>query len=208
MRVSKLNDDIRFVLADATAYSRWAFREFWTLEEAARILAGYYFDEYRFGDVPSDSDIVSMKHIINFERTLREGVQQEQLENKMSPLDWVTFAFRRDLPVPQELAKFFPDGVSLSKRFAQLQSELVDLKTKLESVKVPNARAETTYLNIIAALLEYIEGRLPDVEKHPSFKSEAKLIEGIAEHFQGFGGLSKSNLSRKFPEARRSIKAQ
>lgn len=69
-------------------------------------------------------------------------------------------------------------------------------------------RAETTYLNIIAALLDCIAGNLPNVEKHPSFASEAKLIEVIDEQFRGYSGLSQSNLSRKFPEAKRSMKAQ
>lgn len=66
-------------------------------------------------------------------------------------------------------------------------------------------RAEATYQNIIAALLECIAGNLPGVDRHPSFESEAKLIEAIDQHFQGYGGLSKSNLSRKFPEAKRTI---
>lgn len=69
-------------------------------------------------------------------------------------------------------------------------------------------RAETTYLNIIAALLDCIAGNLPNVQKHPSFASEAKLIEVIDEQFRGYSGLSQSNLSRKFPEAKRSMKAQ
>lgn len=69
-------------------------------------------------------------------------------------------------------------------------------------------RAETTYLNIIAALLDCIAGNLPNVQKHPSFASEAKLIKVIDEQFRGYSGLSQSNLSRKFPEAKRSMRAQ
>jgi hypothetical protein len=66
-------------------------------------------------------------------------------------------------------------------------------------------RERTTLLNTIAALLGYIAGETPGVEKHPSFESEAKLIEAIAEHYKGYDGLSQSNLSRKFPEAKRSL---
>ena len=78
-------------------------------------------------------------------------------------------------------------------------------KAKPQDAGSLGERAETTYLHIIAALLECIAGNLPKVEKHPSFSSEAKLIEAIDEHFKGFSGLSKSNLSRKFPEAKRTL---
>ncbi|MFC1795889.1 hypothetical protein ACFL1V_02180 [Pseudomonadota bacterium] len=82
------------------------------------------------------------------------------------------------------------------------------LTEKLQSTGVPGMRAESTYKNIIAALLDCIAGALPSVEKHPSFENEAKLIEAIEAHFQGYGGLSKSTLSRKFPEAKRALAAQ
>jgi hypothetical protein len=72
----------------------------------------------------------------------------------------------------------------------------------------PGERAESTYQNIIAALLDCIAGNLPGIEKHPSFPSEAKLIEAIDDHFRGYKGLSKSNLSRKFPEAKKALLSQ
>lgn len=86
-----------------------------------------------------------------------------------------------------------------------IESERDSLKNIVEKLGVPGDRAESTYQNIIAALLECIAGNLPGVEKHPSFASETKLIEAIDEHFQGYGGLSKSNLSRKFPAAKRAV---
>lgn len=82
-----------------------------------------------------------------------------------------------------------------------------NLSAQLQGSDTPGERAETTYLNIIAALLDVIAGNLPSIVKHPSFESEAKLIEAIDEHFRGYGGLSKSNLSRKFPEAKRTMRA-
>ena len=85
---------------------------------------------------------------------------------------------------------------------------LNDATAKHQAAGTPSDRAETTYLNIIAALLDCITGNLPNVQKHPSFENESKLIEFIDEQFRGYGGLSKSNLSRKFPEAKRSLKAQ
>ena len=89
-----------------------------------------------------------------------------------------------------------------------LIAERDDLLEKLNQMNVPGERSETTYLNVIAALLECIAGNLPKIQRHPSFPSEAKLIEAIDEHFRGYAGLSKSNLQRKFPEAKRTLKSQ
>ena len=38
--------------------------------------------------------------------------------------------------------------------------------------------------------------------------TEAKLIEAIDDHYRGYSGLSKSNLSRKFPEAKRALQSR
>lgn len=89
-----------------------------------------------------------------------------------------------------------------------IEAERDSLKAMVDNFGTPGERAETTYQNIIAALLDCIAGNLPDIEKHPSFPSEAKLIDAIDDHFRGYSGLSKSNLSRKFPEAKRSLKSQ
>ncbi len=97
---------------------------------------------------------------------------------------------------------------SLRKEKDTIKAERDSLKEIVGKSKVPGERAETTYKNIIAALLGCIAGKLPNVEGHPSFASEAKLIEAIDKHYDGYGGLSKSNLSRKFPEAKRSLQSQ
>lgn len=68
-----------------------------------------------------------------------------------------------------------------------------------------NKREYASYLRIIGALLEYIKGDAPGVEKHPSFINEAKLIEFFDSKYEGYEGLSQSNLSRKFPESKRIL---
>ncbi|MEE4280216.1 MAG: hypothetical protein V2I82_17255 [Halieaceae bacterium] len=89
-----------------------------------------------------------------------------------------------------------------------IEAERDSLKSMVDRLGASGERAESTYQNIIAALLDCIAGNLPNVEKHPSFASEAKLIEAIDEHFRGYGGLSKSNLSRKFPESKRALQSR
>jgi len=96
-------------------------------------------------------------------------------------------------------------------------NELVEFCGRVKQEDQPTSRqlgdrAETTYLNIVAALLEVISEGIPNPEKRDGkfgpiygFNSEAKLITAIAEHFMGYDGLSQSNLQRKFPEAKRSL---
>lgn len=66
-------------------------------------------------------------------------------------------------------------------------------------------RTETTYLNIIGALLEIILGESPNIKAHPSFSSQAQLINHLSEY--EVDGLSKSNLEKKFAEAKRFFSA-
>jgi len=55
----------------------------------------------------------------------------------------------------------------------------------VDKKRIPGERAKSTYQNTIAALLDCIAGNLPNIEKHPSFPSEAELIEAIDDHFWG-----------------------
>jgi len=66
-------------------------------------------------------------------------------------------------------------------------------------------RLETTYLNIIGALLEYIEGNAPGTDKHSAYESRAKLIDLFSSY--EIRGLAKSTLENKFASATRSFKS-
>ena len=65
------------------------------------------------------------------------------------------------------------------------------------------------YLNMIAVLLKFISGDFPNVAKHPFYVSKTTLMNDIDYHFCRLGrkckGLAMSNLSHKFPKARRSL---
>ncbi|MAC32070.1 MAG: protein kinase [Haliea sp.] len=89
-----------------------------------------------------------------------------------------------------------------------VEGERDSLKAMVEKAATPGPRTEATYQNIIAALLDCIDGNLPGVERHPSFANVSQLIDAIDQHFTGYGGLSRSNLSRKFPEAKRALQSR
>ncbi len=72
-------------------------------------------------------------------------------------------------------------------------------------------RAETTYQNIVGVLLEVIRKGIHDKEgggtigPAAGFASDAKLIAAIDALYDGYAGLSRANLQKKFAEAKRSI---
>lgn len=142
------------------------------------------------------------------EKQVSEGeIDQNEVEQLLSER-------KENLDKPRDRNEdFYPAGglpedsvlVVRTKSLVALQEQLFE---DFERPKEMSPRSETTYQNIIAALLECIAGDLPGIVKHSSFPSEAKLIEAIAHHFDGYNGLSKRNLSKKFPEAKRSLNSQ
>lgn len=95
-----------------------------------------------------------------------------------------------------------------SKAMADLEAEALAGKTESTAEKPLSERERMALLRLAGALLEYIKGQYPGVNKHPSFETEAKLIEAISTQNVGIGGLSKSNLQRKIPEAKRALDSQ
>lgn len=67
-----------------------------------------------------------------------------------------------------------------------------------------SVKARGNLLRIIGALLEVIDGKR-DVQKHPAFDSQTKLIEHLACNYSEHAGLSKRHLEKIFPEAKQSL---
>lgn len=84
---------------------------------------------------------------------------------------------------------------------------LIDLQKRLsqavsESSPTLDSRAETTYLNIIGAMLEtFVHKDHGDV----NFPSETKLRGFLSERYAGFKGLTERTLAEKFAAAKRAI---
>jgi len=65
-------------------------------------------------------------------------------------------------------------------------------------------RSKGSFLNIIGALLAYIEGD-HGFSRHPKYKSKGILEDELTEKFDAYG-LSKKTLQKKFYEARKTLK--
>ncbi len=107
----------------------------------------------------------------------------------------------------------FPDKAELIVQRKDIES-FENLLAEPSIVDSPNlsARAETSFLNMIGALLDVITTGIPSSEPTSSrigpaenFKTESRLISAIAHHYEGINGLSKRNLEKKFPAAKRSV---
>lgn len=64
---------------------------------------------------------------------------------------------------------------------------------------------ETTYLNIIGALLEVVLGKTPAGKPQSVFESQAAIIDVLLAHHADKSGISKTTLETKFAEARRRL---
>lgn len=81
--------------------------------------------------------------------------------------------------------------------------DLQDRLSQLDSNKNTHldSRSETTYLNIIGALLEVTTGTFKD----ETFKNETELREFIAEKFDDLRGVSPRTLGEKFSLAKKAL---
>lgn len=68
-------------------------------------------------------------------------------------------------------------------------------------------RAETTYLNIIGAMLALMLGKSPAGKPQSIFDNQAAIIDALLGHYEGKPGISKRTLEDKFAAAKRSLTA-
>ena len=80
------------------------------------------------------------------------------------------------------------------------------LTQMVEKANTPGERAETTYLNIIGALLALMLGKSPAGRPHSIFENQAKIIQALLGYHEGKPGIAARTLNEKFAEAKRSLK--
>lgn len=88
--------------------------------------------------------------------------------------------------------------------------DIVPEDIETETIQNLSPRSERTYLNIIAVLLEFIKGKTKDIEKHPSYVSDAQLIEAIVKDYVELQkkvniGLSKRTIEGRFTKVNKIL---
>ncbi|OWB28833.1 hypothetical protein ACQR5S_20060 [Xanthomonas oryzae pv. oryzicola] len=69
-------------------------------------------------------------------------------------------------------------------------------------------RAETTYLNIIGALLCLLLGDAPSGKPYSAFRTQEAIISALIAHHDGLMGLTERTLQAKFAQAKRQVASQ
>ena len=99
---------------------------------------------------------------------------------------------------------FLMDHVNHLLEDLRTRVNLTETQRKLLEPKL-HARSETTHLNIIASLLKIISGESTLSNIPPEHVDQATLINHLTETYIKCPGISKSNLEKVFPRAKRSM---
>lgn len=89
-----------------------------------------------------------------------------------------------------------------------LRSELDSLIARIDQTATPTARAESTNLNIIGALLRLLLGKTPAGKPHSVFESQSAIIDALISHNPNTPGISRTTLENKFAEAQRRLSSK
>jgi hypothetical protein len=97
------------------------------------------------------------------------------------------------------------------RKLRQEKDELARINQSLQAITekmgTPGERAETTYLNIIGALLDLVLGKSPGGQSYSTFTSQAAIISALLAHHEGKAGISARTLEEKFAAAKRCLAA-
>jgi len=88
-----------------------------------------------------------------------------------------------------------------------LRGERDSLRAMVERMNIPGERAETTYLNIIGAMLALMLGKSPAGKPQSIYDNQAAIIAALLGHYEGKPGISARTLEEKFAAAKRSLTA-
>ena len=86
-----------------------------------------------------------------------------------------------------------------------IESERNSLKAIVDKMAQPGERAESTYLNIIGAMLELMLSKSPGGQPYSTLTSQAAIISALLAHHEGQPGIAARTLEEKFAAAKRSL---
>lgn len=88
-----------------------------------------------------------------------------------------------------------------------IELERDSLKAMADKVGTPGERAESTYQNIIGAMLELMLSKSPGGQPYSTFASQSAIISAPLAHHEGKPGIAARTLEEKFAAAKRSLTA-
>lgn len=106
-----------------------------------------------------------------------------------------------------ELEKVKAWAAETSREMDAMRGERDSLRAMVDKASAPGERAETTYLNIIGAMLALMLGKSPAGKPQSVFDNQAAIIAALLGHYEGKPGISARTLEDKFAAAKRSLTA-
>ena len=86
--------------------------------------------------------------------------------------------------------------------------QIVDnLSKQTQAASAVDPRSETTYLNIIGAMLDIVLGKSPAGQKHSIYDNQGAVISALLAYHEGKQGISSRTLEQKFADSKRSLNA-
>jgi len=106
-----------------------------------------------------------------------------------------------------ELEKAKAWAAERTREIDAMRGERDSLRAMVEKMNAPGERAETTYLNIIGAMLALMLGKSPAGKAQSVFDNQAAIIAALLGHHEGKPGVSARTLEEKFAAGKRSLTA-
>lgn len=106
-----------------------------------------------------------------------------------------------------ELDKARASAADTIREMDAMRGERDSLRAMVEKMNAPGERAETTYLNIIGAMLALMLGKSPAGKPQSVFDNQAAIIAALLGHHEGKPGISARTLEEKFAAGKRSLTA-
>jgi energy-coupling factor transporter transmembrane protein EcfT len=90
--------------------------------------------------------------------------------------------------------------------FKKITSQM-DIEIKSFQEKPLDELSETSYLNIIGAMLVIMQNKVKTDQQKSLFGGQTAIIKTLLEEFDGLYGISQSNLDKKFSKANQNLKS-
>jgi len=115
-------------------------------------------------------------------------------------------ALQADLEATRvKLTKANESVASKTREMEGMLGELTSLRAMVEKANSPGSRAETTYLNIIGALMALMLGKTPAGKPQSVFDNQGAIISALLGHYPGKPGIAARTLEDKFAAGKRSL---
>lgn len=106
-----------------------------------------------------------------------------------------------------ELEKAKAKAADTIREMDAMRGERDSLRAMVDKANAPGERAETTYLNIIGAMLALMLGKSPNGQAYSVLDNQSAIIAALLGHHEGKPGISARTLEEKFAAAKRSLSA-